>query len=358
MTNTAKPPSQRTRLVELDVLRLVAALAVVLYHFQSKLRADLVVMNSPWVELPARFGYLGVDLFFLISGYVIIMSAAGRTARSFLVHRVIRLYPSFWIALAITVVAITSTLPPDKHPSAIRVAANITMLPGYLGQPQIDDVYWTLAVEWKFYVLVAVLLALGLKDRMEQLVYAWIVLLAAQALAIDSGVLRSLTIFPYGAYFAVGILLFLTREHGLDAKRSGALLAGSCLCLFAAARAMPGFIPEPRPGDRLIVLALVAVMLVAFVSIVLRTRQIPPTPRLQMLGSITFPLYLVHNEFGVALFREWNPFTDRTASIGASIAVVFLLAVLMAWAIEMRLVPIIARSKAARLLAGERKPNP
>ena len=355
MATVATSTLKRVRLAELDVLRFVAAFAVVVFHYQSNLRSSVSPTTWSWVEWPARFGYLGVDLFFLISGYVIVMSAAGRTARSFLVHRVIRLYPSFWIALCLTTIAIWLGRPEAERPSVSMIIANITMLPGYFGQRGIDDVYWTLAVEWKFYALIALVLALGLKQRIEWIVYTWISLLALQTLAIDSRVLKSVSIFPYGSFFAVGVVLNLIREHGLDVKRGAALLIGSGLCLVAAVRAMPEFIHAAQPHDATAVLGIVSAMVFVFLAIVLNRRPIPVSRPIQILGSVTYPLYLLHRELGGILLSEWNPFQSGSASVGASVIVVTLMSVAMAVFVELRLVTAIARSRGARAMAGEQR---
>src|SRR5690349_17773865 len=95
-TGEARAVRAGVRLYEVDLLRIFAAVSVVLYHY---LFAGYYKVVSPLgFEAPglvARYGYLGVDLFFLISGFVVLLSAWDRTPRSFLVSRVVRLYPAY-----------------------------------------------------------------------------------------------------------------------------------------------------------------------------------------------------------------------------------------------------------------------
>ena len=90
--------AKRRRINEIDFLRFVAALSVVLFHYSFRGHAadDLSVMPYPVLETVARYGYLGVDLFFLISGFVILMTASSGSLKDFVISRAVRLYPAFW----------------------------------------------------------------------------------------------------------------------------------------------------------------------------------------------------------------------------------------------------------------------
>src|ERR1700683_4879328 len=105
--------NSKERLPQLDLLRFGAALSVALYHV-CKWPAGGHALQSV-----TQFGFLGVDVFFMISGYVILMTAEFRTPVEFAKSRIARLYPTFWISVAVTSVALSVT----GEPPSTRVIA-------------------------------------------------------------------------------------------------------------------------------------------------------------------------------------------------------------------------------------------
>ena len=107
------PPSATPtlRVEALDLLRLVAVLSVVLYHFGFWGPASHGVpqVALPWLTPIAKYGFLGVPAFFVISGFVIAYSAEGRTATGFAIARFSRIYPTFVFCMTLTFLAIAST---------------------------------------------------------------------------------------------------------------------------------------------------------------------------------------------------------------------------------------------------------
>ena len=149
---TTQPPQQR--MLALDLLRLVAAAAVWLYHCCY---LDPVFHEAPYHVAPtlssfARYGYLGVPVFFMISGFVIAASARGRSRLGFVRARAIRLYPAFLIALIPTLIALTAS---GQTISWSQLLANLTMVPRIFKYEYLDGVYWSLMFEILFYAYVA-----------------------------------------------------------------------------------------------------------------------------------------------------------------------------------------------------------
>ena len=99
---TAAPqaPKRSGRLYELDLLRFIAAFAVLLFHYSFRGYAKDHYTVMPYLSIApvTKYGYLGVSLFFLISGFVILMTASSGSTRHFVISRLVRLYPAFWVS--------------------------------------------------------------------------------------------------------------------------------------------------------------------------------------------------------------------------------------------------------------------
>ncbi|MFK0294242.1 acyltransferase family protein [Streptomyces sp. NPDC090442] len=143
----------------MDGLRLLAALAVVLYHFVAREGAwssDAKALFPDSFSL-AAYGWLGVQLFFLISGFVICMSCWGRSLGDFFTSRVVRLFPAYWFAVLATAAGLIVFRGDGDRLSWRTVLTNLTMLHEPLGVEHVDGVYWTLFAEMRFYLLFAAL---------------------------------------------------------------------------------------------------------------------------------------------------------------------------------------------------------
>jgi peptidoglycan/LPS O-acetylase OafA/YrhL len=96
------------RVVQLDILRFIAAISVVLYHYIAWFFSDNSQHSTVLIYLEnyTRYGYLGVPLFFMISGFVILASAKNRSFINFSISRALRLYPVYWLSFSLTTVFI------------------------------------------------------------------------------------------------------------------------------------------------------------------------------------------------------------------------------------------------------------
>ena len=228
------------RVVELDALRGLAALAVVAFHYTT-LYGELYGHSGP---LPVSFGFgnYGVHLFFLISGFVIFMTLERtRTASEFVVSRCSRLFPAYWTAMAITAAVVyTLGMPQQKLPLR-DLLLDLTMVQEILGAEHLDGSYWTLGVELFFYAQMLVWFMLGLLPRIRIIIAGWLLLAVAYGLTARAGLhfsysVREAMLLKHIPFFAMGILFYRIHSRA-GPHRADAILIGLCLATIGIAYA-------------------------------------------------------------------------------------------------------------------------
>jgi len=313
------------RLASLDLLRVVAALAVVAFHYLFRGAAGTPMLDVAYPALApfALPGYLGVNLFFLISGFVIAWSAEGRDGVSFAIARFARIYPGFVASMTITFVVLLWAGDPRWPVSVQQYVANLFILSPALGQPFVDGVYWSIVLELVFYFWVALALLLGVFERWKlPLLAGWLAVCAINEYFVGSGAARLVFITEFGPWFAGGILVHHVFSRGWSAA-AAALMAAAFALSCAMLPITAGWMQETYGtslGIGALIAANVIIHLLLPAAIAVR-RFAPASPLVIMLGGLTYPLYLLHQHIGYVAINALAP------SLGAGLAAVAALAV-------------------------------
>jgi peptidoglycan/LPS O-acetylase OafA/YrhL len=299
--NRATQAKPRFRL--LDGLRIFAALAVVLYHFTARENpywGRPVVDVFPDFAPVAAFGALGVQLFFIISGFVILMSATGRSIGDYVASRAGRLLPGYWAGVLLTGGLLLVVWPEGADISITQVLANLTMLQTPLGVQHVDGVYWTLWVELKFYLLIGVFMMLGItKLRILTVSILWPVV-AAIAEAAENNLLSEILMPDYAPLFAGGMLLFVLLENRRNFVCWFGILINVAL---AAQQTQTGQFRRMEEITGLSFPSVACWIVVAGCFAVVAAATLTRLSRLSwgglsFAGALTYPLYLIHEYFG------------------------------------------------------------
>ena len=338
-TPATLPARQHDRLPVLDVLRFIAALSVVIYHMTFRPQESALFGG---LQAVSKYGYLGVDLFFIISGFVILWSAMGRTVPAYLISRVARLFPSFWVAILVTSATMLA-LRPERLQPLRDITVNFTMVPGYLGASYVDGVYWTLAIELKFYFLVLLCLVFRQTARVQTWLWVWLALTVACHIPAMPHALRALVIFPYGAYFIAGSMFFLTWRDGPSIGRAAALVICLALAGAAALGDRAGFMHSETVESATVVLGFLVVAFAVFGAIALRKFGELKGRMWFVLGTLTYPLYLIHNEVGKVVIHLLGPGVNEWLGLAAALVVVGAVSWSMAALVEGRASPRLRR---------------
>jgi peptidoglycan/LPS O-acetylase OafA/YrhL len=298
------------RVAILDPLRGLAALAVTWFHLTGVQSFQHTEGLAPFLRATAQHTWMGVAVFFVISGFVLpyAMQRGGYRLSemgTFVKKRVVRLDPPYLAAIALVLaVDYLAWLMPGGRPTPptvdpTRLLLHLGYLNAFFGQDWYNPVFWTLAIEFQFYLAVALLFPLLLHAR-AQVRSALPLVLASLALSSDNGAL----IIPWLGVFALGMAAF---QHSGGLASRGVFLT-SILAISAVNVAIHGWI----------LASVVAATALVIVLAPLRR----PLPGLTLLGALSYSLYLIHGPVGavvadVALRGVHDPLFQAVVLLGA-----------------------------------------
>lgn len=204
-------------------LRGLASFMVLCAHIMGGTARHVYAGDAAYVEavrVPWYLGTFGVELFFLISGYVILPSALKYRPRDFALRRLLRIYPLFFV-LSVLFVAMNLRL--ELYP---RLNTVETILSGFLflnlftGTEQLTPNAWSLTYEVMFYVLTCAIVHYAVRERARGPAVLAIVAATAFVLA-----------FPIALFFAAGVGVRVVQSRGPAAPRHARWLEMAALVL-------------------------------------------------------------------------------------------------------------------------------
>jgi peptidoglycan/LPS O-acetylase OafA/YrhL len=324
------PQPVTARLDNIEALRALAVLSVMLFHYTVAYAPGYLNYGQPVWQ--ATYGYMGVELFFVISGYCIYMTADRCPGLPlFWARRFSRLQPAFMASILLTFLVVRYYQLPDRQVDVVAAIANAFWLPALQLSPVVDGVYWSLMVELKLYIFFG-LIFFGLRKRGDPVLW-WTALCIAGAVtrnldaAFNAGQFARGTfffgtfVFPYSGFFLLGMLIYRWKSTPRWLKIL-AVPAYALCCIGTAeswtARALLFF-------------------LLPLSKFILDWKSMRVPRPLVFIGFISYPLYLLHNNIGVAIIRETAAAVpSEYARIGIAIALCIVLATVVSFSVEHR----------------------
>lgn len=303
----------------IDPVRFFAALGVAGFHLTWHIRGAATAVP---------FGWIGVEIFFVISGLVIANSAQNRSPMQFAVSRFLRLYPGAWCVALISVVVVLLAPAPTYHAigiyagiSPIRLMSSLVLV----GPEYLASAYWTLPIELAFYTLVFLILFTGPARKIVTCA-CWLILLNGAYLIayglqsrglihfgvnLDFGFgLGNATLLRHGLYFALGVFIWYGANYKLSRLHMLCIAAGvglSFLEIYLRAADLVAKFAGHQPQSYAVTLFVTAALVYAIAVVVLvlsanyghvfpQQRWLRTTSR--TLGLMTYPFYLLHETVG------------------------------------------------------------
>ena len=306
------------RIQFLDGFRGVAILWVVLYHTFSRWSHLTPFLNTDSKNLFLNNGWLGVYLFFLISGFVILMTLKrSKNFSNFIKNRWIRLFPSMLVC--VTIIYLTGSFfyeRPEGIPKIVDVLPGLTFIDPFfyinyfhIKLSVLEGAFWSIFVEVKFYIFFGLMyFYLGLKKSIAGIFAMFLVynLVFYMNFIYDNQYLKLLEMvfyklgFSYFGWFTTGTLVYLYYEN----KNIKTLL----LSLIIGVLSIIGL----KENNVVTVLALL--ILIIFVSTIKYEflQKIIANKLFLFIGFISYPYYLVHENLSIATIIKTHKYSPTT----------------------------------------------
>lgn len=328
----------------LDLIRFFAAALVMIYHLSYWDWVQPGVVNgipyrnafSPMFPITSA-AWVGVPIFFVLSGFVISLSATGRKPSSFAISRILRLYPAAWVCGLI--LGILAMYNGDSSDLLGRIIRSISLWP--LG-PWLSGVYWTLAIEIVFYS--TFFLGMVINSHNVGIRIAWILTLSNIAYLVlriadrltgghFSGMLNffqspagSLFLLSRGCYFAFGIALWAHSIQGWTRSVVALTICSagtSSVFLFLEDFYLVQTSDLPRwwAFSPLALWGLATAVLIYATSANNIFTKVSPILRaaIRVMGLMTYPLYLLHANLGNAIMLALSGLSPFLALLAATL---------------------------------------
>lgn len=331
---------KRGRVEILDLLRAIAVLGVVAFHygFRGPLGDEgFTDLSLPALAPYAKYGFLGVQLFFVISGFVIAYTAEQRTALEFGIARLARIYPAFIVCMTLTFVVTLLFGAPRFQATFTQWLANYAIAAPALHQPFMDGAYWSLVCELTFYAWIAVLMMTGcLRRFIDAVIIVWMALAVLNG-ELQSTALKRIFLTDQSGFFAAGLIIYQMYCGRRDTTIKLLLGLATVVAVTQSLELTQWGREHYRVAYNDWITAAISVLAIAAVGLVLCVRRLPlPASVAVAIGGVTYPLYLLHQHIGYMVFNAVGNSAPPLLVASATAAAMILLAWLIWRYVERR----------------------
>lgn len=303
-------------IVSIQLLRGVASAMVCYFHLSNGNKNFLP--DSSYIKQAGVWGWSGVEVFFLISGFVIPFSMYSKNYDikyfyTFLKKRVIRIEPPYLISIILIILLnYLSTISPYYRGTGFNInwlnlAGHLAYINGITGGKWLNDVYWSLAIEFQYYIIIAIAYKLIISKNMFYRFLFMVLFLASNFITIPLNGL----IFSYSTFFVLGIILFQVQNGIINNSEFLILLLFSLITIFIKYGWVMNFI------------SISAILIIIFID------RIPKF--FKYLGMISYSLYLIHIPIGGRIINLSEVLLSNKLVRETMVFLAFAVSVMISW---------------------------
>lgn len=309
----------------LDLMRGVAAISVVLYHYLYRgwINGEFTEESFGGYDGFFKYGYIGVQFFFVISGYMIARSMKDKSPYEFFRSRILRLYPAYWVCLTITLVVMIVWGGEIFTINFYDALLNYTMISKLIGVPFVDGAYWTLIYEIIFYFWFFVGLLL-IRNRILELFFCLMLIGFYVDYVMGFKYWSALFGGVFVSYFLAGISFYLYSER----RRFKYLFVVGLALLASIWQAYDQAEYKASAGNADIT-PVVAVLLVIAIYVVfgLVSLRVFDDVRIRWsstIAAMSYPIYLIHQNVGYIFINQMHGHVHWSVVLGTVLAIVII----------------------------------
>jgi peptidoglycan/LPS O-acetylase OafA/YrhL len=306
------------RLPVLDMLRGIASFAVCWFHLTN---GNVAFLPAGILKSSGAYGWLGVEVFFVISGFVIPYALERSRygisdCGTFLLKRVVRLDPPYFITIGLILALgyLSAKTPGYQGEGFIfswpQTLLHVGYLNAFFNYPWLNPVFWSLAIELQYYLLIALIFPL-LASRRWLFRFSIMLLLAILSIAIPAAQF----VFHWLLLFLFGIATFQFRSR---------LLKRTAYFIHIAVIATGAFFCY---GALICLTGLASALVIAFINF-------SHFGVLGWFGKISYSLYLLHAPIGGRIINFSSRFATTLPTKFLAIMVAAIVSILAAWALH------------------------
>ncbi len=333
------------RIYQIDLFRFLAALSVVFYHylFRGYSADNLSQLDFSDIGGVFKYGYLGVEMFFIISGFVITLSIKSKSITHFIISRISRLYPIYWLSVLFSFLVILWFGAPNFTVEVKQFLLNLTMFQNYLDIKNIDNVYWTLFIEMKFYVFVIgfyLILNMWKDIKLDHLIYSWLSLSVMYLFFSDLYLFKIINFFlilSWSSYFIAGIIFYQIYKGKLNLKYSTLLAVTFFISIFHAVSKTEAMeLKYNTTFSPYVICSLIFSFYLLMLLVSCKKLNSINYKWLTKIGMLTYPLYLIHQNVGYIIFNNLYSYMNKYILVTLTIIAMILLSFVMSQFYEPR----------------------